>query len=241
MAKALFITLVLIILIHVGTNGQTQTIKGNGYVLTQQRETGYFNSINVSDKISVYIVQGELQPITIEADNNLFDCIKTVVRNHVLKIYIPDTVNIVKFADMNVLISMPSIFSLHAYRGSFIDGSPQIWNADNILVNAGTGSRIKLHTKTKEIQVSAQTSANIELHGSVQQLKADLKTGARLSARDLKTRIAQLTLATGARAEVEVSDRISYDLCGNARLFIHGNPQIIQSNITSGSKVIRSK
>ena len=91
-----------------------KNVKGSGYVLTQQRETADFTSIEISRGIDVAIVRGEMEPITVEADDNLFSYIKTTVKNKVLKIYIPDSVNIVKYASMNVLISMPTLGSLKA-------------------------------------------------------------------------------------------------------------------------------
>lgn len=218
-----------------------QNVRGSGYILTQQRETGFFHSIEVSRNISVFIVQGELQPVTIEADDNLFPYIKMVVRDNILKVYIPDTINIVRFTDMNVLISMPSISTLMARQFSTIDGSPQIWNAKNIELKASTGSRIKLATHASAIKISAQTSAIIELKGKCEQLEAELKTAARLYARNLETDKAQLQLATGAKAEVKVNGAIDYNLSGNARLEIRGNPTVIKSEVNSGSKIIRDR
>lgn len=216
-------------------------VKGSGYVLTQQRETGYFNSIEVAQNISVYIVQGELQPITVEADNNLFPYIKTVVRNSVLKIYIVDTVSIVKFADMNVLISMPAIASLQARQQSFIDASPQMWNVKNVTLDASSGSRIKLAAKAASIEVNAKTSAMVELKGHTEELDADLKTAARLDARNLEADRVELELATGAKAEVKVNSEIEYDLCGNAKLVYKGNPKVTKSIVASGGRVMNEK
>lgn len=220
------------------SQSEPKNIKGSGYVLTQQRETAYFNSIEVSQNISVYIVQGALQPITVEADNNLFDYIKTVVRNRVLKIYISDTVNIVKFADMNVLISMPTLSYLSANRNSYIDGSPQNWKVSTIYLDARTGSHIKLHTTATNIKVSAHTSATLELKGETSFLEADLNTASRLYAKKLDTQDAQLILATDARAEVNVHHTISYDLSGNAQLIIHGKPLVKKAQLNSRGKVV---
>ena len=51
-----------------------KNVKGSGYVLTQQRETADFTSIEISRGIDVAIVRGEMEPITVEADDNLFGC-----------------------------------------------------------------------------------------------------------------------------------------------------------------------
>ena len=115
-----------------------KNVKGSGYVLTQQRETADFTSIEISRGIDVAIVRGEMEPITVEADDNLFSYIKTTVKNKVLKIYIPDSVNIVKYASMNVLISMPTLGSLKASNHSRIDAWPQIWNLRTIRLEATT-------------------------------------------------------------------------------------------------------
>lgn len=232
--------IVLILWTTASLQGQ-QKIKGSGYVLTQQREVAYFNSITVSSQISVYIVQGEFQPITVEADNNLFPYIKTVVRNKTLKIYVPDTVNITRFADMNVLISMPHLSTLIARQSSYIDGSPQKWETEEVTLKAASGSRIKLATDATTITVDGKTSATVELKGKTDMLTTELTTGAKLIARELETEKADLELATRARAEVRVNQQIAYDLSGNARLVIKGDPKVLKAEVNSGSKVTRDK
>lgn len=240
MTKLIFLFILILSLYSV--NGQTpRNIKGSGYVLTQQRETDSFHSIVVSRNISVAIVQGEFQPLTVEADNNLFPYIKTVVRNGILKIYISDSVNITKYADLNVLISMPTLHSLTACQNSQIDGYPQIWKIPSIQIKASENSQIKLHLETENIEVDGRTSAIIELKGKTQNLKTTLKTSASLKAKDLQTVQAEVELATAAKAEIEVARQLSYELSGHVRLTLYGTPAIIKSQLTSGSKLIWKK
>lgn len=216
-------------------------VKGSGYVLTQQRNLSDFTSIEVSSGIDIAIVQGEMLPVTVEADDNLFPYLKTIVHNKILKIYIPDTVKIIKYADLNVLISMPVLCDLRASNGSRIDASPQRWDSEQIHLETTTGARIRIHLKAKNIQIAARTSGIIELKGSSESLQAILKTAARLEARNFQAETARLSLATGARAEIQVKDSISYELNGNARLLLKGNPSVSGSVLNSGGKVIRDK
>ena len=81
--------LILLGMIHFNAIAQKAGIKGSGYILTQERKTDLFHSIEVSDHISVYIVQGTFGSITVEADNNLFPYIKTEVKNNLLKYTFP--------------------------------------------------------------------------------------------------------------------------------------------------------
>ena len=199
-----------------------KNVKGSGYVLTQQRETADFTSIEISRGIDVAIVRGEMEPITVEADDNLFSYIKTTVKNKVLKIYIPDSVNIVKYASMNVLISMPTLGSLKASNHSRIDAWPQIWNLRTIRLEATTGGQIRIRREAQNLQ-------------------AILKTAARLEARELETQNADIQLSIGAKAEIQVNQRLTYDLYGHSRLVIKGNPQIENSHNYSGSRIIKEK
>ena len=201
-----------------------KNVKGSGYVLTQQRETADFTSIEISRGIDVAIVRGEMEPITVEADDNLFSYIKTTVKNKVLKIYIPDSVNIVKYASMNVLISMPTLGSLKASNHSRIDAWPQIWNL-----------------RTIRLEATTRTPGILEIKGEAQNLQAILKTAARLEARELETQNADIQLSIGAKAEIQVNQRLTYDLYGHSRLVIKGNPQIENSHNYSGSRIIKEK
>lgn len=234
---------ILVFLLFVGllpSQGQ-RDIKGSGYVLTQQRETSYFSSIEVAGKISVYISPGELLPVTIEADDNLFPYIKTVVRDDILKIYLSDTVNIVKFADMNVLIGMPKISTLMARQFGYIEGNMSTWVVDTVKIRAASAGRIKLAAKASYIDVKGKTSAIIELKGKTGKLEAELTTAARLYAHELEADRAAIDLGTGAKAEIRVKQELEYDLGGSSQLFYKGNPRILQDKTTAGSKVVHDR
>lgn len=217
---------------------EVKDIKGSGYVLTQQRLLNDYNSIFVCCQLKATIVQGQYQPVIIETDNNLFPYIKTVVRHQMLKAYIPDTVRIVKYADMNVLVSMPTLKNLRAIQGASINASPQPWAGDSVYLYVTTGGHIKLHIYAKYLQLIAKTSAVIELKGEVKNLDLDLTTTARLYARELKTENATVELATGAKAEIRVENTLYYNLVGNAKLYLKGRPQVKKAGLYSGSKII---
>ena len=62
-----------------------------------------------------------------------------------------------------------------------------------------------------------------------------------LYARNFGTKETNIELATGAKAEIWVNDKIAYDLCGNSKLVYKGNPEITKKSVNSGSKVIHDK
>ncbi len=233
--------IVLDLLLTSLTGWGQQNIKGSGYILTQQRNTKSFNTIEVSQGIDVAVVQGNLQPLTIEADNNLFPYIKTQVKNQTLYISIPDSIRILKYAAMNVLISLPELRGIKAHEHSRIDAFSQTWPVQNIYLEATTGARIRIRLQATHVQVEARTSSYVELKGQCQQLNASLKTAAQLEARELKTAKAFLALSIGAKAQIEVEQLLTYDLSGHSRLLIKGSPKIEDSSIISESKIVQVK
>ena len=142
---------------------------------------------------------------------------------------------------MNVLISMPTLGSLKASNHSRIDAWPQIWNLRTICLEATTGGQIRIRLKAEDIQAEARTSGILEIKGEAQNLQAILKTAARLEARELETQNADIQLSIGAKAEIQVNQRLTYDLYGHSRLVIKGNPQIENSHNYSGSRIIKEK
>lgn len=235
------VVILLIALLYPSPSKGQKNITGSGYVLTQQRETSDFTGIEISRAIKVFLVQGELKPITIEADDNLFPYIRTEVKNDVLKIDIPANIFIKKYADMNVFISLPHLNRLSATTAARIDANIKTWFTDKIDLKAATGAQIKLHVNTREIDVQAETSALIEIKGTTYQLNADIQASARLKAKELKTEIANIKVSNTATVEIEVNKQIGYDLSTGAQLIYKGNPSISTTNISTGARVTKEK
>lgn len=233
------ITVILLALFPAILHAQ-KIVKGSGYVLTQQRETPEFTSIEVSGPIQVFISQGELQPLTVEADDNLFTYIKTEVKNKVLKAYIPENVKIKKYADLNILISLPHITGLSVALSGKIEGT-ELWKTENIELDASTTGKIKLHLNATSIKITETTSSNIELKGNTDSLAATLTTAAQLKAKELDAKTANLNLTTGANVEIQVTQKIQYNLTTGAKLIYKGSPLITGSAISSGAKLLNEK
>ncbi|MEL6194478.1 MAG: DUF2807 domain-containing protein, partial [Bacteroidota bacterium] len=59
----------------------SQTVRGNGEVVRQNRNIDGFEAVAVGGAFNVYISQGSDYKVTVEADENLLDHISTEVRD----------------------------------------------------------------------------------------------------------------------------------------------------------------
>lgn len=219
-----------------------KTVKGSGYILTQQREVPTYNSIEVNGPLRIFATPDELHPIIIEADNNLFPYIKTEIRHDTLRMYIDNQVYIETFAVMNIFLSIPDISYLKAENGATIDGSHTSWKNKATTIESTTATRIKWHLETTALNIEAQGNSVITLKGTTDKFNVELTQGALLAADELKAKQATVTITgISSKATLQVSDSISYDLSQKGKLIYRGTPKIIKANISSGAKVIRKK
>lgn len=236
-------TLIFLFIILCTTGAKSQkTVKGSGYILTQQREIPAYNYIEVNGPLRIFATPDELRPVIIEADNNLFPYIKTEFRHDTLRMFIERQVYIETFAVMNIFLSTPGISGIKAENGATIDGSRTPWKNKHTAIESAADTRIKWHLETSELNVNARGNSVITLKGTTDILDIDLEQGALLAAEELKAKQANVTISgESSKATIQVSETISYDLSKQARLIYKGAPKILQANISSGAKVNRRK
>lgn len=153
--KTLTFLFLFAILCTTGAKSQ-KTIKGSGYILTQQREVPVYNSIEVNGPLRIFATPDELRPVIIEADNNLFPYIKTEVRHDTLRMFIDREVYIETFAVMNIFLSIPNISNLKVENGANIDGSRTPWKNKVTTIKAYPNTRIKWYIDTPMLNLTAE-------------------------------------------------------------------------------------
>ncbi len=111
---SLFVLCLLVVSI---TFGQRNCVKGSHDIKTETRTIGSFDEIEVRDAIDLYITQGDVPSIEIEADDNIIEYIKTEVHNGVLEIGTPN-IRIKNADKMNVHITVTDLSRLYAAGAS---------------------------------------------------------------------------------------------------------------------------
>lgn len=229
------------ILYTIGANAQ-KTIKGSGYILTQQRELPTYNSVEVDGPLRIFATPNELRPVIIEADNNLFPYIKTEIKHDTLRIFIEQDVYIETFAVMNLFLSIPNISNLKVQNRAEIDGSRTPWKNKSTNIEAGAGTRIKWNIETSILNVKAKGNCVITLNGYTNTFNLQLTQGGLLDANGLKAKQANIIIAGElSKATLNVSETISYNLSQNGKLVYKGTPKTLKSSISSGAKVKQKK
>jgi hypothetical protein len=130
-----------------------KTVEGHGKVVTRERKTDSFTGVKVSSGIDVYLRQGDIEKVSVEADENLHEYILTEVHGGVLNVY--SEYNIRDAERKRVYVTMKDINSVRTTSAGDVIGEGPV-NSEKLELSASSAGDIKLevHAKTINLDIS---------------------------------------------------------------------------------------
>lgn len=212
------------------------SIKGDGNVVEEIRNTGKFDEIKVSRGMNVYISQGNQTKVVVKADGNLLDVIETETEGDVLKI--SSDANIRKATVKKVFVTTPNLVSVGAFAGSNVYSETTI-KTNELEISASAGSNIKLSMNTEETNVSASAGSNISLDGKADNFYAKASSGSNIKAEKLTSQSAEAKTSSGANIWITSEKSLKGSSSSGGNVFYYGNPENTDINRSSGGNVIK--
>ncbi|MGK4569141.1 head GIN domain-containing protein [Flavobacterium sp. 3HN19-14] len=159
-------------------------IKGSGKITSQTRTiNGDFTKVHVSDGIQVIITQSTDKSVTVEADDNILQHIKTRVEDGVLVVESDESYNTEHTP--NVTIKMPVVSELVSEAGSNITGTNTIVTGD-IKVSSESGSNIEVEVEADHIVAGTESGSQMRLRGKALKLDISSESGSSMDAGNLR-------------------------------------------------------
>lgn len=218
-------------------NGQIRrTVSGNGDVTREDRKAGDFSGLKVSTGIDVYLKQTADESITVEADENLLEYIRTEIRDGILNIY--TDVNIRSAERKRVYVTMDKIESIRTTSAGDVVGETPV-RGDNLELSASSAGNINLEVYAKELRVDISSSGDITLNGEVNILDASLSSAGDLNAYELKVREADVSASSAGDADISVSERLTARASSAGDINYRGDPKYIDAHSSSAGGVHR--
>jgi len=185
---------VMITVLCIGTvsciDGQIRkTVYGDGNVVKKERQAGEFNGIKVSTGIDVFLKQTDNESISVEADENLHEYIKTEIRDRVLHVYADAEIR--KAEQKRVYVTMKEIISVTTSSAGDVIGETPV-KAEKLKLSASSAGDIKLETYAKEIEADLSSSGDMTLTGEADAMEADLSSAGDLNAYNLTVKEADI-------------------------------------------------
>lgn len=198
---------------------QGNYVKGEGPVVTKELQLDNFKGIGLAVAGKVYLTKGNSQKVTVEAQQNIIDLLKTEVKGDHWNIGFKDKTRVRNYESLVIRITVPDI---------------------NALSIAGSGSIIgeSAFDGMDELEVSISGSGDMSLAGSANKLSISIAGSGNVSMQDLKAQDAEVSISGSGDCKVDVTRELDVSIAGSGDVSYKGSPRV--SSSVAGSGKVRS-
>ncbi|WP_321348231.1 head GIN domain-containing protein [uncultured Draconibacterium sp.] len=206
---------------------------------TQTRQISGFNAIKVSTGIDLYLTMGDAEEVTVVADDDIINDLKTEVEGGTLKIYMKRR-NWFNWGSGNetrkVYVTVKELNELSASSGSDVESTNTL-EGESLDVSCSSGSDLKIEVFYKNLSVDTSSGSDAKLRGKVKTLRVGASSGSDVKAGDLESVICYANASSGSDITVSVSSELYADASSGSDINYHGSPEIREIDESSGGDV----
>lgn len=191
-----------------------RSVKGSGVTASEVRNVSGFTGVDVGGVFEVEITAGNDFEVTVEADENLLQYIRTEVDGGVLKI--SSTERIKSHEPLRVRVSSPTIESLEA---------------SGVCKVSLTGVR------NNSLNIGTSGASKVSLAGETSLLTVDVSGASSVDGESLKAENARVEASGASKVNVFVTGRLVTDASGASKIGYSGGPTSVEKNTSGASKV----
>lgn len=201
-------------------------VRGNGNVQTKARTIdGNFDAIEVSRGLDVYLTQSDTENITVQADENLHNIIKTEIEGGVLKIFAKD--NISYSEARKVMVSFKNVTKISASSGSDVYGTNN-FTINNLELSTSSGSDMTLKIDAETLDCSSSSGSDLTLTGKTEFIKANASSGSTIDAEKLTASNTEAKASSGADILITTTKTLIAKASSGGDITYYGNPERIE-------------
>lgn len=192
-------------------------IVGNGISKTQKRVFQDFNALVVDGSIATIVTFDDRQRLSVSADENLVDHIKTEFKDGTLRIY----------ADTSYTSSLPLFVSLYAKELRQISVS-------------GSATSSVAGIKNDSLNIRIAGSGLVSLTGQTNHLDVEISGSGRLLANELLVQNAKVVVAGSATASVNPVIQLDAEVKGSGVILYVNTPAQLNQRVAGSGKILRA-
>lgn len=207
---------------------------GSGNIIEQDRNLSNFTSIKVAGDFEVKVKQGNAYSVRIEADDNLIDDIRTVVKNDELVISYKSNTNL-RNSQMTVYVTAPALNSLRSSASAEIIAEGTIRSDNSLKLSASSGSTITATVDAPVIEASVSSGSEMDLKGRTRDLDLEASSGASANAYELNSENTVASVSSGASLDVFASVKLDASASSGGTINYKGAATVVKKQSSGGS------
>lgn len=238
MKKQLAIVVTAILCVTVAHAQWGKKIKGNGNVISIERQTGTYSGISIDGFYEIELVEGPEGKLDLRGEENILENIETEVKGNMLIVKRKNNLNLIPSKDKDVFITIPvdKIDKIRLSGSGKFTGKKEL-KADDLDIRVSGSRNIDLTIDVENISVAISGSSNIKLKGMTNRIKVRSSGSSNIQAYDLVADSADFELSGSSNVEVTVNETLSSRVSGSGHIRYHGNPQQINNQISGSGSV----
>lgn len=214
--------------------GNFNSVSGDGNVTTTKRKVESFTALNAKNGLDVYLKQGNITSVEVEADANLQEHIFTKVENGTLTVY--TDASIYKSNAKKVTIEVPSLNSISASSGVALEGLNEM-SIKNLKIEASSGSNVNLKLNSQSLTCDSSSGSSITISGSAESVSTESSSGSTINLEQLVANNVDAGVSSGSTTKVNAKNKLKAKASSGSSIDYVSNPTEISVSESSGGSI----
>lgn len=236
--KVLVVCFVVSCSTQVFAQWRSNTIDGNGDVVTKTVAVSNFDGLAVSGNFEVTLVQGTTENITLKGESNLLEAIEVEVSGKSLKIAPAAMTQLKPSKGKKIEITVPvkNLTSI-AMSGSGHLKSDKVWESSDLSLSLSGSGKIDLKVKVNTLKTSVSGSGKIYLSGTASTFKGSVSGSGRIEASALVAAEVKAAVSGSGQLSVHCDESLTAAVSGSGKIIYKGSPSKKDTKVSGSGKI----
>ncbi|MEA1784940.1 head GIN domain-containing protein [Arenibacter sp. GZD96] len=221
-------------------NGQWgKKIKGNGNVVSIERNTLDYDEVSVAGWFNVELVEGKEGKITLKGEENLLEYIETEVKNGKLTIKVEKGATLQPSGWKNTVFVTVPVERIDAVSlsGSGDIVANKMLKANTFRTNVSGSGNVSLRVEAQTLSTTVSGSGDVQLSGRTEELSVSVSGSGDLKAFDLDADHVNVSISGSADVRITSNKSLKAHVSGSGNITYRGNPERLESKSSGSGKI----
>lgn len=226
--------LVLASILFLTTSSYGCRTESSGRTTSEVRPLESFSGIELKSAANVYVTQGDVQEVRVEAEDNLLGKINTTVKNNSLVIDDEDNVKYTKPVTIYITVKDLCLLELTG-SGNIVTRSQFLCDFMNIKLSGSGDIRVMVNSKSLKANLSG--SGNLVLNGSSAETDYRISGSGNINAHELNCFSSAVAISGSGTSTVDVKNDLNVTITGSGNVHYVQEPGKISSKIIGSGEI----
>jgi hypothetical protein len=212
-------------------------VRGNGNIKTEKRDITSFKNLEVHGGIDVIILQGDIKPLEIKGDENLFQYIEVKQEGDNLIIGEKEHFNLDPTDKIELYVTAPNYHSISLSGASNINTENKITGNDPLELDLSGAGNIKIEADVPKVTADISGVGSMYLKGQTKDVSITLTGAGSAHCFDLLSENSTVEVSGVGSAEVYASVKIDAQVSGVGSVKYKGNATDVKQNVSGVGSV----